>query len=89
MKEAYIKNTARADLLSRVTYPAGGRTDITYKTSTQYSSGGTLLNPNLPFTIDTVYQIATDDNAGTVSTDTYTYEGGRYYFNTPTDRRFA
>ncbi len=89
VKEVYFKNTARADLLSRVTYPAGGKTDITYKTSTQYLSGGSLLNPALPFTLDTVYQVATDDNAGTVTTDTYTYENGTYYFSSPTERRFA
>ncbi|MFA5933696.1 MAG: FG-GAP-like repeat-containing protein [Candidatus Paceibacterota bacterium] len=88
-KEAYNKNGKRSDLLSRITYSTGGTTDITYKSSTQYKDGSTISNPNLPFAFDTVHQLSTNDNNGNISTTTYDYENGKYYFNTPFDRKFA
>ncbi len=44
---------------------------------------------NLPFIIDTVQTLTTDDGFGNTSTTTYTYEGGKYYYNNAFDRKFS
>lgn len=85
----YFSNAKRADLASRLTYPEAGYTDVTYKGSAQYVNGSTLLNPNLPLVLDTVYQLSHYDGIGVTSTSTFKYEGGRYYFNNCFDRKYA
>jgi RHS repeat-associated protein len=83
----------RSDLLTKIETAQGGESEITYKTSPKYVNGsGGLLNPNLPYLLDTVYQITTTDPAPTpdlIGTTTYSYEGGEYFYNSPTDRKFA
>ncbi|MFA4837814.1 MAG: FG-GAP-like repeat-containing protein, partial [Dehalococcoidia bacterium] len=77
------------DLLTGVTKSTGASTTVAYQASTQYKNGSALLNPQLPFSIQTVKQITTDDGRGTLSNTAYSYEGGYYYFNTPYDRKYA
>lgn len=80
----------KSDLLSTVTNQYGGVTTVTYKGSPKYMNGSTRLNPNLPYVLDTVYQISSDYGFGNpAETETYTYEGGEYYFNTYLDRKPA
>ncbi len=86
---SYANNSPKIDLLSRISYRQGGRTDITYKPSAQYMNGSSVANPNLPMILDTVSQITTSDGAGLSGTDTFTYQGGSYYYSAPTDRKFA
>ncbi|WP_179293933.1 LamG-like jellyroll fold domain-containing protein [Candidatus Methanoperedens nitratireducens] len=88
-KKVYLNNGPKSDLLTRITYPTGGKTDIAYKATPLYSTGSTLSNPNLPFIMDTVQSIATNDSFGNTSTTNYSYEGGKYYYNTAFDRKFA
>lgn len=77
------------DLMNKITYPRAGYTDITYKATPLYTSGGSLLNPNLPYVLDTVYQLVNNDGLSGTSTYTHSYEGGAFYFNNIFDRRFA
>ncbi len=80
----------KADLLIGISNPAGASSTIEYKTSPKYLDGnGDLLNPELPFVLDTVHKITTDDNNGNVATTEYSYEGGQYYFNDYLNRKFA
>ncbi len=87
--EVHLNNGLKSDLLTRITYSEGGKTDITYKATPLYTIGSSLSNPNLPFIIDTVQAIITNDGFGNTSTTTYSYEGGKYYYNNAFDRKFA
>ncbi|MBP6860078.1 MAG: VCBS repeat-containing protein [Candidatus Pacebacteria bacterium] len=79
-----------SDILETITLQDGGKIKATYSPSSQYrSSSGELLNPALPLRILTVSSITRDNGRGAIGTDTYTYQGGHYYFNNPLDRRFA
>ena len=77
------------DLLTNITSHTSATTAVTYQSSALYKNGSTLLNPQLPFTVQTAKQIVTNDGRGTVATTQYSYEGGSYYYNTPYDRKFA
>ncbi len=88
--ESTVNEQRQTDVLTKITYPEGGSTNITYKPSGQYKDGSNnLLNPNLPFSVNTVYKILQHDGTATSSTDTFTYKGGKYYYNGPFDRRLA
>jgi RHS repeat-associated protein len=88
--EMWLNQAKKSDLLTKITYPQGGTTQITYKPSQLYTDGqGNKLNTNVPFVMHTVNIIVNDDKNGNVGTTTYAYEGGKYYFNTPLDRKFA
>ncbi len=88
-KAVYLNSGSKSNLLSSITYPQGGKTDITYKATPLYSTGSSLSNPNLPFIMDTVQSLVTNDSFGNTSTTTYSYEGGKYYYNNAFDRKFA
>ncbi len=87
--QVYLNNGPKSDLLTRITYPTGGKTDITYKATPLYLTGSSLSNPNLPFIIDTVQTLTTNDGFGNTSTTTYSYEGGKYYYNNAFDRKLS
>ncbi len=88
-REVHINNAKKADLLTSITYPQGGRTDIVYKATPLYTNGSNLLNPNLPFAVDTVQSITNDDQFGNTWTTTYSYESGKYYYADYLDRKFS
>jgi len=81
------------DLLTGIGYPTGGTTSIGYKASTQYKdTNGDLLNPHLPMQMIIVDSITNTDHPSvstTSGTNTYSYEGGNYFYDTPTNRKFA
>jgi hypothetical protein len=73
------------DVLATVTNSKGGRVSVSYTPSTQL--GG---NNELPYDVLVVTAIGTYDNLGNAATSTYTYSGGKQYFNLGTrDRKFA
>ncbi|MFA6521800.1 MAG: FG-GAP-like repeat-containing protein, partial [Candidatus Gracilibacteria bacterium] len=81
--KAYINtsnnNAQLGDVLTQVTEKEGGTTNVTYTPSTSYKDQqGVLLN-KVPFVLHTVSGIDRNDNLGTVSTETYSYEGGSFY----------
>ena len=71
-------------LLNAITYPAGGKQTLTYKSSTAYRTPAqTLANIRLPFVIQTVHTSAMQDGLqGGTHTTTYDYSGSHYYFDT-------
>ncbi len=74
-----------ADLLTSVTNSLGGSVSITYKPSTQYDNTGGSGISNLPFVVQTVDSIVSDDGMGDVYTTYYSHQNGSY--NT-TEREF-
>ncbi len=90
LREVRRYQGAKPDVLSRITYPTGGSTSVTYKASDQYKDqNGNLLNPNLPQNLQTVASLATSDGAGLTQNVSYTYAGGLYAYQSATDRKFA
>jgi len=85
----YTASGTIPDLLSKVTYPEGGFSQITYKVSAKYRNEPYLSNPSLPVNFVTVSEITNNDGLGTTSTNTFKYEGGLYYFGSAQDRKFA
>ncbi|MFA6096302.1 MAG: LamG-like jellyroll fold domain-containing protein [Candidatus Paceibacterota bacterium] len=89
----YLNNTiGKIGIAKRIINVKGGLTDVAYKPSAQYKdAGNNLLNPNLPLNVDTVYQITNNDGLGNSFSKTYSYEGGKYYFDSanPFDRKFS
>ncbi len=86
---ARINQNKKADLLTKIDYPTGGFSAITYKPSTQYSTSNVLDNPSLPLIVYTAQKIESNDGTSTSTSDTYVYKGGNYYFNNPWDKKFA
>jgi RHS repeat-associated protein len=67
------------NLLASYTVPMGGKKSITYR-----SSAG-LSNTVLPFKIQIVNSITTDDGRGPIATTDFQYDGGRW---DPVERQF-
>jgi len=89
-KTAYANTSKKVDLLIRATNPTGGSTSYSYLQSPMYATGPSQqLSPGLPVDLDTVNAVAVDDGLGTISTTTYSYSNGTYYFNAPFDRKLA
>jgi RHS repeat-associated protein len=87
----FINNGHKVDSLTQITNNKGGASTVAYKPSTQYMSGGTLLNPKLPLILETVSQVSNNDGLGNSVTASYIYAGGSYYFDSsvPNNRKFA
>ncbi len=88
---SYMSNDdTKADYLTGIIYPQGGNTAITYKATSRFvDDSGNLLNPKLPNISQVVSQVVNSDGLGTNTTNTYSYEGGEFYFNTYLDRKLA
>ena len=69
----YLDPSPFSDLVKVITNGIGGSTTIEYTPSTEYA------NTQLPFPIQTVSKITTDDGNGNVSGTTYEYEGGFHH----------
>jgi len=67
------------DLLTSMSNGYGGSATIAYLPSTQYS------NTQLPYPVQTVKTITTDDGNGNIATSTYEFAGGYHHFG---DREF-
>ncbi len=75
-------NGSATDLLTSIANGNGGTTSISYKSSTNYS------NFQLPFPLETVSSITTNDGNGNISTTNYTYSGGFYHIGEKDFRGF-
>ena len=73
----------KQDLLSKITYPQGGNTAVSYKTAAQYPGNKS------PYPLFVVSQITNSDGAGSTFGNTYSYSGGTYYYGSALDRQFA
>jgi len=81
---SYVSNSKQTDMLSNITNANGGNTKISY-TTTHASNG----NPGLSVPLRVVSTIRFNPVVGLVSTSTYSYDGGWYYFNGPFERGVA
>ena len=79
-------NTTRQDVLTQITYPKGGNTQVSYVPSPQ-----TGTNSHMPMSLLLVSKIVTNDNDGNSTETDYAYSGGKLYLNVaaPQDRKFA
>lgn len=85
-----LNRELKVDMLKKVSYTTGGFTNITYKNSAQFiNAQNILLNPNLPLNISLVSESSTNDGLGNASTQTASYEGGKYYFANSFEKKFA
>ncbi len=74
--------------MTGVTYAQGGSSSINYQSATQNISGGNTLNKG-PYPVYVVQSITNNDGSNDVSSSTYSYSGGTYYYGNPFDTRFA
>ena len=78
-------NPGKISLLSKITLPSGGTTDVVY---TQLSASGS--SNKIPRQIMVVSGVTTTDPVNSLAgTTSYTYNGGVYYYNTAFDRKVA
>ncbi|MFA4846276.1 MAG: FG-GAP-like repeat-containing protein, partial [Patescibacteria group bacterium] len=80
----YVHDGEIADLLTSVTSSYGGETSVSYTSSVD---GG--VQENLPFILQVVESITTDDGLGGTSTESFSYEEGDFYYADEDDRQFA
>ncbi|MEW6170763.1 MAG: toxin TcdB middle/N-terminal domain-containing protein, partial [Candidatus Omnitrophota bacterium] len=73
------------DLLSEVNNGLGARTTITYQASTLYDNTGEDELCDLPFSVQTVKTITSQDGLGNSYVTTYEFKGGSY---NPQEREF-
>ncbi len=64
-------------VLTGVNLGTGGSYAMTYKPVSEYTGA----NNAVPYVVQTLNTITTNDGFGTTGTTTYTYSGGTYYFN--------
>jgi len=91
VSSADMNDAGDVDMLVSISTSDGAVIVPTYAATTDYVDGSDNLLNTLPFTFDTVSAIATNDGLTSTSTETYSYEGGEFYFATSTmrDRKFT
>src|SRR5207248_420401 len=78
------------DQLTQISYPAGGKTNIQYKQVAAYFDGSNnLTNTSVPFFLNTVYRVSSNDGTTTSTLDTYNYKGGKLQYYGPIDKKFG
>ena len=82
----WLSNGQQAqDVISTITYPYGGSTDVTYTTT-----AATGNNPLVPFSLLVVSSLTNHDGFGSNEQTTYGYYNGKFYFPTfVRDRKFG
>jgi RHS repeat-associated protein len=89
-RKVWLNTSEKEDLLKVIGVPTGATTTIEYKSSHDYRDGNDYpLSSKMPFPIQTVSKITTNDGITTPSEQTYVYADGFYYYNTPHDRKFT
>ncbi|MFA4845778.1 MAG: SpvB/TcaC N-terminal domain-containing protein, partial [Patescibacteria group bacterium] len=80
----YVHDGELPNMLIHITNSQEGQSTITYASSLEDG-----VQEDLPFIIQVVESISTDDGLGNVSTESYRYEEGDFYFVDARDRQFA
>ncbi len=89
-KEVYLAQGQQADRLLNIRHSQGAVTEVAYKSSQQYfDDQGLLLNPKLPFILQTVERLTVNDGLANQTVTSYKYYEGENYFNGPLDRKFT
>lgn len=76
---------SKQDVLTKITYPKGGNTQISYA----MTSRNVTANPNLPAPLLTVTRLVTNDNNGHTTEYSYGAVGGKINVVNSNDRKFA
>jgi len=85
-QDTSYNQASRQDLLSKITYPKGGTTQISYEMTSQDVTD----NPHLPTPLLVVTKLVTNDWEGHNTEYDYSYAGGKLFLaNGPIDRKFA
>jgi RHS repeat-associated protein len=84
-------NSFSTDRLTTIVYPGNGVSNVVYQLTAKFvDNQSRLLNPKLPQNIPAVSRILTYNGTGEAAADdSYSYQGGSYYFNNGLDRKFA
>jgi RHS repeat-associated protein len=83
-------NNTKKNSLSAIQTQEGASINVQYKSSAQYiDSNGNLLNSKLPLGLETVNNISTNNGFGIITNETYSYSGGKFYFNTNLDKKIS
>ena len=89
-REVYIANPHNADLLAEVEQSKGGQITMGYKGTPEYLDiSDNLLNPKLPYILQTVSQITYNDGLDNDWTENYEYADGEYYFSDYLNRKLS
>ncbi|MCX5697566.1 MAG: FG-GAP-like repeat-containing protein [Candidatus Omnitrophica bacterium] len=78
-KKAYLNLTGVPDFLIGVSNGLGGSTNIEYTPSTAYNNYGANQTGRLPFAVQAVSRITSNDGQGNSYVTAYSYSGGYYY----------
>jgi RHS repeat-associated protein len=88
--EVYLHQGIVPDLMNEVDDRLGAKTKINYQSSANYfDASSNILNPKLPFNLQTVKKIETNDGFNNLSILNYEYAGGEYYSLGYLDRQFT
>jgi RHS repeat-associated protein len=82
-------NSIRADILTGVSYPQGGSASIAYNSASQFMNASGVPVNTEPYPVYVVSKITNNDGLGNLSSSTYQYANGTYYYGSPTDHEFA
>ena len=89
-RKVWINKGASPDTLINVTHSKGAKTSITYQSSAKYKDeNAELSNPKLPFIIQTVKKIETDNGFGNKSSVEYHYKDGYFWHDNVLERQFT
>lgn len=80
--ELYVANGGLSDQLSEIENDRGGTTTVTYEPTTE-------IDGKMFFPLSTVSSITTNDGLGNISTTSYEYYDGDYYYASEEERDFA
>ena len=83
-------NTGHKNVIKNIKSSGGSQIDLSYKRSNQYrDASDDLLNPDLPYALETVEEITVDDGYNNDITTTYSYQGGERYYDGAYENRYA
>lgn len=89
INSSFINQSKNPELLVKINYREGGSASVEYG-RTNKSVSGILNNSKLPYSINIVKKISTNDGFGNIKDDAYSYEGGEIWnITNPHDRKFA
>ena len=80
----YVHDGDIPDFLTSITSSQGAETTVAYASSVEDG-----VQEDLPFIVQVVESITTDDGLGNTTTESFQYEEGDYYYADEQDRQFA
>src|SRR3989344_3096443 len=90
IRNLFLKKGERGDILSAIRSSTGATTSVLYKESAAFrDTNNKPINTRVPFALELVSEIAVIDSLSPISSTTYAYGGGEYYYNGPYEREFA